>query len=151
MRKSTINRVWIIGLIVLVAGLIVGLLGVGLMLAYGGQYVRAVSGNGYDFVPTINCFFWMTVSLMTVGFLVAAVGGVMQLAAWVGALVNTYQLTDRTWFAILLAGGLLGLVFGLIGFGVMLAYVLAGPDGTAVERPQMPPPGYETPSPTPAT
>jgi hypothetical protein len=40
----------------------------------------------------------------------------VQLAAWIGTLVNTYRLEDKTWFAVVLAGGLLGLAFGLLGF-----------------------------------
>ena len=43
----------------------------------------------------------------------------------IGALLNTWQLEDKAWFASLLA-------LGLVGFGVvaMIAYVVAGPDGT---------------------
>jgi hypothetical protein len=76
--------------------------------------------------------------LMAVGFTVAAAGGVAQLAAWIGALVNTYQLADKAWFIVLLAGGLLGLSFGLIGFAVMVAYLVAGPDSMALDQPQRP-------------
>ena len=41
------------------------------------------------------------------------------------ALINTWQLDDKMWFASLLAPGLLG--FGVIA---MIAYVVAGLDGT---------------------
>lgn len=63
-----------------------------------------------------------------------AVGITLQLVAWIGALVNTYRLEEKTWFAILLAGGIIGLGFGLVGFAVMIAYVVAGPDGMAVRQ-----------------
>ena len=139
MTKSTITKIWIAGLLVLVAGLLVGGAGVGLMLASGGQFTPAPSGNGYEFVPRLDGVFWTTISLMLVGFTAAVVGGIMQLAAWIGALVNTYQLQDRTWFAVLLAGGLLGLAFGLVGFATMVAYVVAGPDGMAVRPPDVAP------------
>jgi hypothetical protein len=132
MNKPTITRIWLAGLIALAAGLIVGGLGLGLMLAYGGHYTP--TGSGYEFVPTVDGFFWMTVGVMVVGFALAVMGGVAQLAAWIGALVNTYQLEDKAWFIVLLAGGLLGLSFGLVGFAAMVAYVVAGPDAMAVER-----------------
>ena len=80
------------------------------MLANGGTWVPAATGNGGDFVPIINGFFWTTVGFMIVGFTIAAAGGIVQLAAWIGALVNTYQIADKAWFIILLAGGILGLV-----------------------------------------
>lgn len=55
---------------------------------------------------------------MTGGF----IGGMV---SWIGALLNTSQLTDKTWFVILLVLGLLS--FGLVA---MIAYVIGGPDGT---------------------
>ena len=138
MSKFTITRIWIAGLIALAAGLIVGGAGLGLLLAYGGHFAPAVIGSGYDFIPTINGYFWVMISLMVVGFTVAAAGGVVQLAAWIGALVNTYQLADKAWFIVLFATGLLGLGFGLVGFAGMIAYVIAGPDGMAVEQSRTP-------------
>jgi hypothetical protein len=137
MTKTTITRMWIVGLIVLVAGLLVGGVSLGLMLTLGGTYTAAPSGNGYDFVPIINSFFWTTIGFMIVGFTVAAAGGIVQLAAWIGALVNTYRLEDKAWFIVLLAGGLLGLAFGLIGFATMVAYLVAGPDGIPIRQPHV--------------
>jgi hypothetical protein len=154
MRKPTITKTWIAGLFVLAGGLLVGGLGVALMLAFGGQYTPAPSGNGYDFTPTLNGFFWVTIGLIVVGFTGAAAGGIVQLAAWIGALVNTYQPADKTWFAILLVSGLLGFAFGLLGFAGMVAYLVAGPDGLAVDRADRPPqvPVYApTSTPTPAS
>jgi hypothetical protein len=48
------------------------------------------------------------------------------------------MLPDNTWFLILLLGGLLGLGYALIGFAVMVAYVIAAPDGTLFRQPQPP-------------
>ena len=45
--------------------------------------------------------------------------------AWIGALLNTWQLEDKLWFGALLVGGLLGL-----GVVAMIAYSLA--TGTAL-------------------
>ena len=47
------------------------------------------------------------------------------IAAWVGALLNTSSLEDKTWFATLLVLGLVSL-----GWVAVIAYVLTGPDGT---------------------
>jgi hypothetical protein len=53
------------------------------------------------------------------------VGGAIGLfIAWIGAVLNTANLADKTWFVILLAGGVLS-----VGFLVTLANVIAGPDG----------------------
>lgn len=134
MTKSTITRTWIAGLVVLAAGLVVGGISVGLMLAYGGTFTAAPSGNGYDFVPRTDSFFWTTVGFMVLGFTAAAVGGIVQLAAWIGALINTNRVADKTWFGVLLIGGLLGLVFAPIGFAAMVAYLVAGPDGMLVQQ-----------------
>jgi hypothetical protein len=134
MSKPTITRLWIAGLVVLAIGLVVGGVGLGLMFAYGGHFTPARSGNGYDFVPNLDDFFWTTVGVMAAGFTVAIAGGIVQLAAWIGALVNTNLLQDKTWFIVLLVGGLLGLSFGLLGFAAMVAYLVAGPDGMTSQQ-----------------
>jgi len=138
MTKSTVTRTWIGGLVVLAVGLIIVGVSVSLMLAYGGTFTPVSGGNGYDFVPTYDGFFATTIALIVIGGIAAAVGGLVQLAAWIGALVNTYQLQDKTWFGLLLALGLLGFAFGLLGFAAMVAYLIAGPDGTAARAPQVP-------------
>jgi hypothetical protein len=150
MTKSTITKTWIAGFIVFAVGLIVGCVSLAIMLTNGGHFVPAASGNGYDFVPSMTSAFWTSVSVMMAAFLVAAAGGIVQLAAWIGALVNTHRLTDQTWFIVLLVGGLLGLVSGLFGLGVMLAYVVAGPDGMAYQPPEMPASMRQPPVPVPA-
>jgi hypothetical protein len=61
---------------------------------------------------------------------IAIVGGAIgQFIAWIGAVVNTSRLEDKTWFVVLLVLGLLS-----FGFIAMLVYVLAGPDGTALPK-----------------
>lgn len=144
MTKSTITKTWIAGLIVIVAGLLVGGISLGLMLAYGGTFQPAPSGTGQDFVPSMDSTFWTTVSFMILGFTAVAAGGLVQLVAWIGALINTYPLQEKTWFVVLLVGGLLGLAFGVVGFAVMVAYLIAGPDGMAPHEPRLP-----TPAPQP--
>lgn len=140
MRKSTVTRTWVAGLVMFALGLVIAGLSVGLMLAYGGTFTAAPSGSGYDFVPRYDAFFGAMVFLIVAGGFAATVGSFVQLAAWIGALVNTYQLQDRTWFVVLLAGGLLGFAFGLLGFAAMVAYLIAGPDGMAIRQEQIPAP-----------
>ena len=57
------------------------------------------------------------------------VGALAGLVAWIGAVLNTAQLEDKTWFIVLLVLGLLS-----FGFVAMIAYVIAGPDGTLIDR-----------------
>lgn len=137
MTKPTITKTWIAGLAFLAAGLVVAIVGVALMLAYGGTFTP-VAGNAssYTFVPTLDSFFWTTVVVIVAGGILAGVGGIVQLAAWIGALVNTYRIPDKTWFTVLLLGGVFGLAFGLIGFAVMVAYVIAAPDGRLHATPE---------------
>jgi hypothetical protein len=52
-------------------------------------------------------------------------GTIAAVVSWIGALLNTWQLEDKMWIASLLALGLLG--FGVIA---VIAYIVAGPDGT---------------------
>ncbi len=60
------------------------------------------------------------------------------LVAWIGALFNTWQLDSKAWFISLLLLGIFNL-----GFFAMVAYIIAGPDGTsatALRRAQAPAP-----------
>jgi hypothetical protein len=75
---------------------------------------------------------WSMVAVASLAILVMAAAGVTQLIAWIGAVLNTAKLEDKTWFIVLL---LLGLVS--FGFVAMVVYVIAGPDGTAA-TPQRP-------------
>jgi hypothetical protein len=122
---------WLVGLGIGVVGLVILGVSMGFMFVDGGQFVRNASGTGYDFMPNMSSAFWTSVTYMAIGGVVAAIGGILQLAAWIGALLNTWKLADRTWFAVLLGGGLIGLMMGLAQLAVMLAYVIAGPDATA--------------------
>jgi hypothetical protein len=140
MTKSTITRTWLAGLVALALGRVVAAFSIGLMLSYGGTFTNTGTENVYQFVPNFDSFFWTTVGVMIAGFAVVAFGGIVQLVAWIGALVNTYKLQDKTWFAIVLAGGVLSLAFGLLGFAAMVAYLVAGPDGMTVTQTQAPAP-----------
>lgn len=140
MSKSLITKTWIAGLAVFAAGILLAIVGVFLMLAYGGTFTQiSTSPNNYDFTPNLNGFFWTTVGLIVTGGVIALIGSVVQLAAWIGGLVNSYALPDKNWFLILLIGGLGSLFFAPLGFAAMVAYVIGAPDGTAYRRPAQPP------------
>lgn len=130
MTKTLITKTWIGGLVVLVAGIVAATIGVFLMLAFGGTFTPLPGDNNYHFTPDLNGrFFWTTVAIMVVAGVVMLIGGIVQLVAWFGALVNSYWLPDKTWFVVLLLGGLLSLAVAPAGFAVMVAYLIAAPDG----------------------
>jgi hypothetical protein len=81
----------------------------------GSNYIDVNGGSGA----------WTALGLVIVGSLAILGGTVAAVVSWLAALINTWQLGDKMWFASLLALGLLG--FGVIA---MIAYVVAGPDGT---------------------
>ncbi|HEX8983450.1 MAG TPA: hypothetical protein VF792_11800 [Ktedonobacterales bacterium] len=155
MKKATITRIWIAGLVVLVIGLVIGGISLGMMLTNGGHWEPAATGNGSDFIPTMNGYFWTTLGFVITGFTVALAGFVVQVVAWIGALLNTNRLADKTWFWIMLGSGLLAFVTGPVGLAGMIAYIIVGPDGMALpqyeaprhEQPQYQQPWYEQPMP----
>jgi hypothetical protein len=139
MKKSTVVRTWLAGVIFLAGGLVLAGVSIGLMLGFGGTFTPSPVGQGaYEFEPTLNGFFWTTVGGIVFGGALAAAGGLVQLAAWIGALVNTSHLDDKTWFGVVLAGGIVGFFVGPLGFAAMLAYVVAGPDGMAENKSRAP-------------
>ena len=102
----------------------------GILLAFGAVWAAYASGvfvmSGPDVVgiePTP--FAWTMVGLAVLAAL-AIIGGLIGgLVSWIGALLNTAQVEDKTWFVLLLVLGLFS--FGLVA---MIAYAIAGPDGT---------------------
>ncbi|TMC08768.1 MAG: hypothetical protein E6J41_12320 [Chloroflexi bacterium] len=130
MRKSTIIRAWLGGLAGIAGGVVAILAGTFLMLAYGGTW--SGEPNASEFAPSMDAFFWWMVALISIGAVVVLAGGIAQLVAWIGALVNTYALADRTWFIVLLLAGVAGLVgLAIAGLVAMIVYLLVGPDSTA--------------------
>ena len=138
MTKSLITKVWIAGLAVFAAGIIVALVGVFLMLGYGGTFTQVAGTNNYNFNPNIDGFFWVTIAIIVTGGVIALIGSIGQFVAWIGGMVNSYALPDRTWFAVLLIGGVLSFAFAPLGFAAMLAYVIGAPDGTPYRQAQTP-------------
>lgn len=121
MRKSTIVKLFV--------GSLVGLGAAGvLFLVAGAVAVRdgVLVMNGPDVVGVQSDTLTGTLIGMAVAMLAAVTAGVVQVVAWIGALLNTVQVEDKTWFVLLLVLGLVSL-----GLPAMIAYAIAGPDGTA--------------------
>ena len=122
MAKETIGRLfW--GSLVAFAGALV-LLGVagGLALANGSLVRDGPDVTGIRETP----FGWVMAGLAGVAILVMLAAAVTQFVAWVGAVISTAQLKDKTWFIVLLVTGLLS-----FGFIAMIIYLIAGPDDSA--------------------
>jgi hypothetical protein len=126
MTKSTVTKI-VIGSLFAIAGGVV-LLATGLFLAYvNGAFIM----RGPDVVGMHpSAFTWSMAGVAVVGTLAVIGGALAQFVAWIGALLNTSRLEDKTWFILLLVLGLLS-----FGFIAMLVYVVAGPDGTRGSAP----------------
>ena len=127
MTKSTVTMIFIGSVIAIVGGLV--LLGAGLFLGYvNGAFIM----RGPDVVGiNPSAFTWSMAGLATIGVLAVIGGALAQFVAWIGAVLNTSRLEDKTWFIVLLVLGLLS-----FGFIAMLVYLVAGPDGTRVSAKQ---------------
>jgi hypothetical protein len=119
MSKAAITRLFILGMIAVVAGTILAAFAVLAAFATGGIVL-----GGPGFVEIHGGRFASALLVLTFAVLVITAGGVIGLASWIAALVNTARLDDKTWFV-----GLLVLGLWNFGFVAMVAYVLAGPDG----------------------
>ena len=123
MSKATVTRLFIGGLIAFGAGAIVAMLAIALAIAndvfvMAGTDIAAIQGGALA---------WALIVIAILGGLAAAGGAVAGFVAWIGAVLNTWQLESKAWFVGLV---LLG-VFNF-GFVAMIAYVIAGPDGKVV-------------------
>lgn len=122
MAKPTVTRLFVGSLLAIFGGLI--LMFVAIWAAYANG---ALIMNGPDVTGVQSTFFGGAMIALTIIGCLAVIGGAIgQFVAWIGAVINTARLEDKTWFIVLLVLGLLS--FGLIA---MIAYVIAGPDGAA--------------------
>jgi hypothetical protein len=120
MSKRTVVKLFAGSVIAVVAGI---LLGFGAVWAAYASGVFVISGPdviGIDPTP----FAWTMVGLAILAALAMLGGLIGGLVSWIGALLNSAELEDKTWFVLLLVLGLFS--FGLVA---MIAYVVAGPDG----------------------
>lgn len=119
MSKSTIARLFVGGVIAVSAGAILAIAAVLFALA---NDVFVIIGS--DIVDVrVSGLAWSLLGLGIVGGVTILGGLAAGLVSWIGALLNTWQLESRTWFAVLLLLGIFNL-----GFVAMIAYLIAGPD-----------------------
>jgi hypothetical protein len=104
MTDSGIAKAFKGGLMVSVAGFLLGGAGVFLLLSFGGKFVE-VAGNPYIqvFEPRIDGFFWTTLAMVFGGAALFLIGGVVQLAAGIHRLTGGRWFRDKAGFVI--AGG----------------------------------------------
>jgi len=132
MSKATVSKLFIGGALAVIAGAIVAVAAVWVAIANGvfvmnGPDIAGIQGNPLA---------WSLLGLGLVGGLAIVGGLIAGLVSWIGALLNTAQLDSKAWFLALLLLGIFN-----FGFFAMIAYVLAGPDGTtstATHRAQAP-------------
>ena len=126
MSKTTVTRIFIGSLIAFGSGAILAIAAVLIALA---SNVFVIDGPDVVGVRS-SALAWTLLGLGIVS-VIAMMGGLISgLVAWIGALLNTWQLESRTWFAVLLLTGIFN-----FGFVAMVAYVIAGPDGTTASAP----------------
>jgi hypothetical protein len=119
MAKTTIRSLFV-GSLVAFGGALVLLAVAGALALANGSLVR----DGPDVTGIRETpFGWVMAGLAGVAILVMLAAAVTQFVAWVGAVINTAGLKDKTWFIILLVTGLLS-----FGFIAMIIYLIAGPD-----------------------
>jgi hypothetical protein len=134
MTKSMIVKLFWGSLIGLVAGLV--LMGITVALAVS-NHIFVMSGPDVTGIRS-GALSWTLLALMGLAVLLLLFAAVAHFVAWIGAVLNTAHLPDKTWFVVLLVVGLLGLVFI-----ATVAYVIAGPDGLKAkeEASALPPAG----------
>jgi H+/Cl- antiporter ClcA len=127
MSKTTVTRLFVGSLLAIVGGLVLAFIA-----AWVGYAPSAFVMNGPDVIgvqPT--SLGWTAVGVGIIAIL-AILGGVIgQFVAWIGAVLTTAQVQDKSWFLVLLLLGLFS-----FGFIAMLFYVVAGPDGTQASAKQ---------------
>ena len=125
MTKSMIVKLFWGSLIGLVAGLV--LMGITVAVAIN-NHIFVMSGPDVTGIKS-GALSWMLLGLMGLAVLLLLFAAVAHFVAWIGAVLNTAHLPDKTWCVVLLVVGLLGLVFI-----ATVAYVIAGPDGLKVKE-----------------
>jgi hypothetical protein len=121
MSKSTVVKLFIGSAIAVIAGVLLAFVAVWFAYANGAFVMNGPDVTAVEPTP----FAWAMVGVIALSALAMLGGFIGGLVSWIGALLNTAQVEDKTWFIVLL-------VLGLLSFGIvaMIAYVIAGPDGT---------------------
>jgi hypothetical protein len=123
MSKPTVTRLFFGAIAALAVGLVMSLATIIAALAGGAIHIGGPSVVHVNAAAIAGALPWLLIAAV-----VFAAGAAGALASWVGALLNTWKLEDKTWFVALL-------VLGVFSFGwiAMAAYVIAGPDSTSRE------------------
>jgi hypothetical protein len=121
MSKSTVTKLFLGSVIAVIAGVVLGFAAVWYAFLNDAFVMSGPDVVGIQATPGA----WGMVGLALVAGLAIVGGFIGGLVSWIGALLNTAQVEDKTWFILLLVLGLLS--FGLVA---MIAYVIGGPDGT---------------------
>ena len=120
------TRLFIGAGLAMIAGAIVAIVGVWIGVA-NDVFVM----NGSDIVGLRGSApAGLSLGLGIVGVIAIIGGMIVGLVAWIGALLNTWQLDSKAWFIGLLLLGIFNL-----GFFAMVAYVIGGPDGRPAGAP----------------
>jgi phage shock protein PspC (stress-responsive transcriptional regulator) len=121
MTKATVTKIFLAGVLAAIAG------GIVVLVTGGIAYTNDVfTMNGQEVVGLRSGpLTWTLLGVGLVGALAMAAGAIAGLIAWIGALLNVSQLDSKVWFVVLLLLGLTN--FGIVG---MIAYIIAGPDGS---------------------
>jgi hypothetical protein len=122
MFKTTVTRLFVGSLIALGAGATVSILAIALAIA---NDVFVMDGNDIAAIQG-GALAWALLGLAFLGTLTAAGGVIAGFIAWIGAVLNTWQLESKAWFVALVLTGIFN-----FGFIAMVIYVIAGPDGKA--------------------
>src|SRR6266511_1223641 len=135
MSKRTIIHWWLWGLLAIVPG---GVLIPSSAVALAAHLDDVTRGTAFHFVS--DRYSWTMVGLIVLGAVFAVGSAIAQFVAGIGAVLNTRRLPDKRWFNALLWGGVAGIatmpLFGLgalIAGAVLIAYLVAGPDGMAAD------------------
>jgi hypothetical protein len=125
MSRSVIAKLFYGSLIAIVVA--IALLAAAIALAVSSS---SLIMHGPDVVGVQSAFGWGMVAVAAMAILAIVAASIAQLVAWIGALINTAPLENKTWFVVLLVSGILG--FGLIS---MLVFLLTEADARRTSPP----------------
>jgi amino acid transporter len=135
MSKRMVTRVFGGSLVALAAAFILLLVAGGVAYANGSFIMDGPDVVGVTSTPLT----WSMIALAALAVLTMFGALIAQFVAWIGALVNTVQLPDKTWFVVLLVMGLLS-----FSFIAMIIYIIAGPKDPEPAPPAVLPAGPRT-------
>ena len=127
MSKATVTRIFLGSAAAFVAGAILAFAAVWVAFVSGAFVMSGPNVVGVQSTPSA----WAIVGLGIVAVLAMMSGFIGGLVSWIGALLNSGRLEDKTWFIVVLVLGLFS--FGLVA---MIAYVIAAPDADEQAAPR---------------